>query len=74
MVGVILGTGVFGGYCIGGNLQSGRDGVAGEWGHLPIAPEIRDRYSGYHADLLELNPDMTPHRIWRAGMPIEPTP
>lgn len=45
MVGVILGTGVFGGYCIGGNLQGGRDGVAGEWGHLPIAPEIRDRYS-----------------------------
>ena len=26
MVGVILGTGVFGGYCIGGNLQGGRDG------------------------------------------------
>ena len=45
MVGVILGTGVFGGYCIGGDLQGGRDGVAGEWGHLPIAPTIRDRYS-----------------------------
>ena len=29
---------------------------------------------GYHADLLELNPDMTLHRIWRAGVPIEPTP
>ena len=45
MVGVILGTGVFGGYCIGGNLRGGRDGVAGEWGHLPIAAAIRDRYS-----------------------------
>lgn len=29
---------------------------------------------GYHADLLELNPDMTLHRIWRAGAPIEPAP
>lgn len=29
---------------------------------------------GYHADLLELNPDMTLYRIWRAGVPIEPTP
>lgn len=29
-------------------------------------------YRGYHADLLELNPDMTLHRIWRAGVPIQP--
>ena len=29
---------------------------------------------GYHADLLELNPDMTLYRIWRAGVPVEPTP
>ncbi len=45
MVGVILGTGAFGGYCIGGELQGGRDGLAGEWGHLPIAATTRDRHS-----------------------------
>ena len=44
MIGVILGTGAFGGYCIGGRLQGGRDGIAGEWGHLPIAATVRDRY------------------------------
>lgn len=44
MVGVILGTGVFGGYCIGGSLQAGSDGIAGEWGHLPIPATVRDRY------------------------------
>ena len=44
MVGVILGTGVFGGYCIDGNLQVGSDGVAGEWGHLPIPATVRERY------------------------------
>ncbi len=44
MIGVILGTGAFGGYCIGGRLQGGRDGVAGEWGHLAIAATVRDRY------------------------------
>ena len=45
MIGVILGTGAFGGYCIGGRLQGGRDGVAGEWGHLAIAATVRDRYA-----------------------------
>ena len=45
MIGVILGTGAFGGYCIDGRLQGGRDGVAGEWGHLAIAGTVRDRHS-----------------------------
>ena len=44
MVGVILGTGAFGGYCIEGNVQVGRDGVAGEWGHLPIAATVLKRH------------------------------
>ena len=44
MVGVVLGTGTFGGYCVGGQLQSGRDGVAGEWGHLSIAATVRERH------------------------------
>ena len=45
MIGVILGTGAFGGYCIGGQLQGGRDGVAGEWGHLPIAATVLERHA-----------------------------
>ena len=45
MIGVILGTGAFGGYCIGGILQGGRDGVAGEWGHLAIAATVRERHA-----------------------------
>ena len=45
MIGVILGTGAFGGYCIAGRLQGGRDGVAGEWGHLAIAATVRDRHA-----------------------------
>ena len=44
MVGVILGTGAFGGYCIGGQLQGGRNGVAGEWGHVSIAATVRERH------------------------------
>ena len=45
MIGAILGTGAFGGYCIAGSLQGGRDGVAGEWGHLAIAATVRDRHA-----------------------------
>ena len=44
MAGVILGTGVFGGYCIGGIPQAGSDGMAGEWGHLPIPATVREQY------------------------------
>lgn len=34
--GVILGTGVGGGVVIGGQLLSGPNGIAGEWGHNPL--------------------------------------
>ncbi len=34
--GVILGTGVGGGLVIDGRLQSGAQGIAGEWGHNPL--------------------------------------
>lgn len=33
---VILGTGVGGGVAIGGQLQQGPNGLAGEWGHTPL--------------------------------------
>ena len=45
LVGVILGTGAFGGFCVGGRIQIGRAGVAGEWGHFPIAATIRERHA-----------------------------
>ena len=44
MIGVTLGTGAVGGYCIDGRLQAGRDGIAGEWGHIPIGATIRERH------------------------------
>jgi fructokinase len=36
--GVILGTGVGGGLCLGGQLHTGPNGISGEWGHnrLPL--------------------------------------
>lgn len=34
--GVILGTGVGGGFVVGGRLNAGPVGIAGEWGHAPM--------------------------------------
>lgn len=34
--GIILGTGVGGGIVVGGRLLAGADGIAGEWGHIPL--------------------------------------
>jgi len=34
--GVILGTGVGGGLVIGGRIVTGANGIAGEWGHVPL--------------------------------------
>jgi len=34
--GVIAGTGVGGGICVGGRVLSGAHGIAGEWGHNPL--------------------------------------
>jgi len=34
--GVILGTGVGGGICVGGRLLAGPNAIAGEWGHNPF--------------------------------------
>jgi fructokinase len=36
--GVILGTGVGGGIVVDGNVLSGTQGIAGEWGHNPLHP------------------------------------
>ena len=44
MAGVILGTGAMGTLCVDGEVQSGAGGVAGEWGHLPIAATLVERH------------------------------
>jgi fructokinase len=44
--GVILGTGVGGGLVVGGVLISGRNRIAGEWGHNPLPLMRADEYPG----------------------------
>jgi len=44
MVGIILGTGVGSRTCRNGLLQKSVDGVAGEWGHLPISAPLAKRH------------------------------
>ena len=46
VLGLILGTGVGGGICIGGKVLNGLHGIAGEWGHNPIPGEDRPCYCG----------------------------
>jgi len=44
MFGAIIGTGAGGGYCVDGHLLRGWNGVAGEWGHWPVAPSLLAAY------------------------------
>lgn len=44
MFGAILGTGVGGGYCVGGQLIRGSNGLAGEWGHCAVSPVLLNQY------------------------------
>ncbi len=44
--GVILGTGVGGGIVIGGQLLSGANAIAGEWGHNPLPAPRPDELPG----------------------------
>lgn len=41
VLGLVLGTGVGGGLCINGELYRSRQGVACEYGHLPIPPKLK---------------------------------
>ncbi|MDP6479098.1 MAG: ROK family protein [Phycisphaerales bacterium] len=43
---IILGTGVGGGAVLDGRLLQGHNGVAGEWGHIPLAWPQRDEFPG----------------------------
>lgn len=40
MFGSILGTGAGGGFCVHGRLVSGRNGMAGEWGHWSLSASL----------------------------------
>lgn len=44
MFGAILGTGAGGGYCVGGLLVAGGNGIAGEWGHWSLPATLLQRY------------------------------
>lgn len=44
MFGVILGTGAGGGYCVGGQLLAGCNGIAGEWGHWSLPATLLQRH------------------------------
>ncbi|CAJ1000028.1 N-acetyl-D-glucosamine kinase [Sodalis praecaptivus] len=43
--GAVIGTGAGGGLVIDRRLQRGRNGLAGEWGHLPIPASLVQRYA-----------------------------
>jgi fructokinase len=42
----ILGTGCGGGVCVDGRLIEGRNGLAGEWGHMPLPWASDDEHPG----------------------------
>lgn len=44
--GVIMGTGVGGGFVVDGRLLSGPNAIAGEWGHMTLDPGGRECYCG----------------------------
>jgi N-acetylglucosamine kinase len=44
MFGAILGTGAGGGYCVGGQLVAGSNGIAGEWGHWSLPATLLQRH------------------------------
>ncbi len=44
VLGVMIGTGIAGGFCLNGQLLSGPQGLAGELGHQPVAARIIAKY------------------------------
>ena len=44
MFGAILGTGAGGGFCVGGKLIKGHNGIAGEWGHWSVPAALLARH------------------------------
>ncbi len=46
VLGVILGTGVGSGIAVGGEILTGRNAIAGEWGHTPLPWMTGDEWPG----------------------------
>lgn len=46
VLGLVLGTGVGAGLVVGGQLVTGRNGIAGEWGHMVLDPSGPPCYCG----------------------------
>lgn len=46
VLGIIIGTGSGAGIAIDGRVHAGRNGVAGEWGHIPLPWPTPDEYPG----------------------------
>jgi fructokinase len=44
--GVIVGTGCGGGVAINGHVHAGRNGIGGEWGHMPLPWASQDEFPG----------------------------
>jgi fructokinase len=44
--GVIVGTGCGGGLAINGHVHAGRNGIGGEWGHMPLPWASEDEFPG----------------------------
>lgn len=44
--GVIVGTGCGGGVAINGHVHAGRNGIGGEWGHMPLPWATKDEFPG----------------------------
>ena len=44
-MGVVLGTGVAGALCVGRRLWSGSQGIAGEYGHMPLPRNLLEKYA-----------------------------
>ncbi len=42
--GAVLGTGAAGGFVVDGVLEAGRQGIAGEYGHIPLPALMQQRY------------------------------
>ncbi len=43
--GAIIGTGAAGGLCIDGHLEIGKQGLTGEYGHIPLSASIQQQYN-----------------------------
>lgn len=77
--GVILGTGVGGGIVVDGRLLTGANGVAGEWGHIPLplpGPDdlpLPDCYCGRRGciETYLSGPGMTADHARRTGIALD---